>query len=76
MPKGFSKELKKVELKSMEPGGGGRFESAMVGKLKGQGKSEESAEAIAASAGRKKYGKSRFQAMAAAGKKKMGGKKC
>lgn len=53
---------------SMEPGGGGRFEK-LVGKLKGQGKSEESAEAIAASAGRKKYGKTRFQQMAAAGKK-------
>ena len=61
--------------KTMEPGGGGRF-AAMVGKLTGQGKSEESAEAIAASAGRKKYGKSKFQAMAAAGKKKMGGKMC
>ena len=61
--------------KTMEPGGGGRF-AAMVGKLKSKGKSEESAEAIAASVGRKKYGKSKFQAMAAAGKKKMGGKKC
>jgi len=67
---------KKGGAKTMEPGGGGRF-AAMVGKLKGQGKSEESAEAIAASIGRKKYGKSRFQSMAAAGKKKMmGGKKC
>jgi hypothetical protein len=67
---------KKGGAKSMEPGGGGRFE-AMVGKLKSKGKSEESAEAIAASVGRKKYGKSKFQAMAAAGKKKMmGGKKC
>lgn len=67
---------KKGGAKSMKPGGGGRF-AAMVGKLKSKGKSEESAEAIAASAGRKKYGKSKFQAMAAAGKKKMmGGKKC
>ena len=62
--------------KSMEPGGGGRF-AAMVSGLKKEGKSEESAKAIAASVGRKKYGKSRFQEMAAAGKqKKMGGKKC
>lgn len=61
--------------KSMEPGGGGRF-AAMVSGLKKKGKSEESAKAIAASIGRKKYGKSRFQEMAAAGKKKMGGKKC
>ena len=44
--------------------------------MKGEGKSEESAKAIAASIGRKKYGKSKFQEMAAAGKKKMGGKKC
>lgn len=61
--------------KSMKPGGGGRF-AALVGKLKGKGKSEESAEAIAASVGRKKYGKNKFQAMAAAGKARMGGKKC
>lgn len=73
--KGAASTMKKGGAKTMEPGGGGRF-AAMVGKLKGQGKSEESAEAIAASAGRKKYGKSRFQSMAAAGKKKMGGKKC
>lgn len=70
-----AQEMKKGGAKTMEPGGGGRF-AAMVGKLKSKGKSEESAEAIAASIGRKKYGKGRFQAMAAAGKKKMGGKKC
>jgi hypothetical protein len=60
--------------KSMKPGGGGRF-AKMVSKLKKEGKSEDSAKAIAASAGRKKYGKSRFQEMAAAGrsKKEMGG---
>ena len=58
--------------KSMSPGGGGRF-AAMVGKLKKEGKSEDSAKAIAASVGRKKYGKSRFQEMAAKGKKGMGG---
>jgi hypothetical protein len=62
--------------KSMEPGGGGRF-AKMVSGLKKEGKSEDSAKAIAASVGRKKYGKSKFQEMAAAGKKKMmGGKKC
>lgn len=72
---GKKKVYKTGGAKTMEPGGGGRF-AAMVGKLKSKGKSEESAEAIAASIGRKKYGKSRFQSMAAAGKKKMGGKKC
>ena len=61
--------------KSMEPGGGGRF-AKMVKGLKKEGKSEDSAKAIAASIGRKKYGKSRFQAMANAGKKKMGGANC
>jgi hypothetical protein len=68
-------KLKKGGKKTMEPGGGGRF-AKMVNKMKGEGKSEESAKAIAASIGRKKYGKSKFQEMAAAGKKKMGGKKC
>lgn len=66
---------KKGGTKSMEPGGGGRF-AKMVSGLKKEGKSEDSAKAIAASIGRKKYGKSKFQAMAAAGKKRMGGKKC
>lgn len=68
-------EMKMGGKKTMEPGGGGRF-AKMVNKMKGEGKSEESAKAIAASIGRKKYGKSKFQAMAEAGKKKMGGKKC
>jgi hypothetical protein len=73
---GKKKMYKTGGAKTMEPGGGGRF-AKMVSGLKKEGKSEESAEAIAASAGRKKYGKSKFQAMAAAGKKKMmGGKKC
>ena len=74
MPKEEMNEMKKGGKKTMEPGGGGRF-AKLVNKMKGQGKSEESAKAIAASIGRKKYGKSKFQAMAAAGKKKMGGKK-
>ena len=69
------KKKKTGGKKSMEPGGGGRF-AAMVSGLKKEGKSEDSAKAIAASIGRKKYGKSKFQEMAAAGKKKMGGKKC
>lgn len=60
---------KKGGAKSMEPGGGGRF-AKMVSKLKGKGKSEESAKAIAASIGRKKYGKSKFQEMAAKGRSK------
>lgn len=70
--KGRGVDMKKSGGKSMEPGGGGRF-AAMVSKLKGKGKSEESAKAIAASIGRKKYGKSKFQEMAAKGKKGLGG---
>lgn len=73
--RGVIDKKKKGGAKSMEPGGGGRF-AKMVSGLKKEGKSEDSAKAIAASIGRKKYGKSKFQAMAAAGKKRMGGKKC
>lgn len=50
-------------------GSGARFK-ALTEKIKKQGKSEESAKAIAAAVGRKKYGKEKFQAMAAKGKKK------
>lgn len=53
--------------KSMKPGGGGRF-ARFVDKLEGEGKSEDRAKGIAAAVGRKKYGKSRFQRMAAAGR--------
>ena len=67
-----SQTKKETGGKSMEPGGGGRF-AKMVGKLKKKGKSEDSAKAIAASIGRKKYGKSKFQEMAAKGKKGLGG---
>ncbi len=54
--------------KSMKPGGGGRF-AAFVKKVEGEGKSAESAKAIAASAGRAKYGAKKFAKMAANGKK-------
>jgi hypothetical protein len=71
--KGRGVDMKKSGgKKSMEPGGGGRF-AAMVSNLKSKGKSEGSAKAIAAAIGRKKYGKSKFQEMAAAGKKGLGG---
>ncbi len=54
--------------KSMKPGGGGRF-AKFVKKVEGEGKSAESAKAIAAAAGRAKYGKKKFASMAAHGKK-------
>jgi len=41
--------------KSLKPGGGGRF-ARLEDKLESEGKSEESAKAIAASVGIKKYG--------------------
>lgn len=46
-------------------GSGGRFK-ALVGKLAGK---VANPAAVAASIGRKKYGKAKFQAMAAKGKK-------
>lgn len=55
--------------KSMKPGGGGRF-AALAGKMYKEGMSKEGAAAAAASAGRRKYGKKKFQAMAAAGRKR------
>lgn len=53
--------------KSMKLGGGGRF-AALESKLEGEGKSEGSAKAIAASVGRKKYGAKRMSKMAARGR--------
>jgi hypothetical protein len=55
------------EGKSMKPGGGGRF-AKMVSGLEKSGKSEGSAKAIAASAGREKYGAQKFQQMASTGR--------
>ena len=55
--------------KSMRLGGGGRFDK-LVGKLMqgDKGLSRKDAEATAAMIGRKKYGKARFQKLAAKGK--------
>lgn len=51
------------------PGGGGRFQ-AMVEALQSEGKGADRAKAIAAGAGRRKYGKRRFQKMAARGRRR------
>jgi hypothetical protein len=48
----------------------GKFQKLSASIQKKQGISKESANAITASIGRKKYGKSEFQKMATAGKKK------
>jgi hypothetical protein len=55
--------------KSMKPGGGGRFQ-ALTKHLTGQGYTADSAKAIAAAAGRKKYGAHKMATWAEAGKKR------
>jgi hypothetical protein len=50
-------------------GSGARFK-ALTKKVEKEGKSAESAKAIAASVGRKKYGNAKMNAMAKAGKAK------
>lgn len=55
--------------KPTSKGGGGKFLMVQDAIMK-TGKSKDSAAAIAAEAGRKKYGKAEFQKMAASGKKK------
>lgn len=50
-------------------GSGGRFKE-LVNKIEAQGKSADSAKAIAAAAGRAKYGAKKMASMAAKGKKK------
>lgn len=56
--------------KSMKPGGGGRFDKMVSGISREAGYGQERASAIAAAAGRKKYGATKFQQMAAAGKRR------
>jgi hypothetical protein len=55
--------------KSMKPGGGGRFQK-LKGEIQKEGKSPEAAAAIAASIGRKKYGKKQMAAWSSQGKKR------
>ena len=50
-------------------GSGKRFK-AVSKSIQKSGKSKKAADAIAASIGRKKYGKKKFQKMAAAGKRR------
>ena len=68
------KTPKTYKGKSMKPGGGGKF-AKMEDRLKSEGKSAESAAAIAASIGRKKYGAKKMGNWAAAGKKRSAKKK-
>lgn len=66
--KSARKNYEKVVKKS-KPGSGKRF-SALEKSIKAEGKSEKSAKAIAASIGRKKYGSTKMEKMAARGRKK------
>jgi hypothetical protein len=52
------------------PGEGGRFRALVRDIQSRSGVSEERARAIAAAIGRRKYGHRRFQAMAAAGRRR------
>ncbi len=67
-------KAKTYKGKSMRLGGGGQF-AKMVDAIKKSGKSEKAAKAIAASVGRKKYGKKRFAKMASTGRKRSSRKK-
>jgi len=69
MAGGTTKKAKTYKGKSFKPGGGGRFQK-LKDELMGEGKSAESAEAIAAAVGRKKYGEGKFQKMASKGRKR------
>ena len=58
--------------KSMKVGGGGRFAKGKAALMK-KGMSAKRAGGIMAAAGRKKYGKAKFQKMGAAGRKRASG---
>jgi hypothetical protein len=70
----MAKKSKTYKGKSLKLGGGGKF-ARMVDALKKKGKNPASAAAIAAAVGRKKYGKKKFQKMAATGRKRAAKKK-
>jgi len=61
--------VKTYKGKSMAKGGGGKF-AKMRDAIMKSGKSADAAAAVAASAGRKKYGKTEFQRMATVGRKR------
>lgn len=69
MPKGMG--YKPGEGKKKPPLGTGERFDALVKSMTDKGMPEERAKRIAAAVGRKKYGKAKFQKMAAKGKKKM-----
>lgn len=60
--------------KSTKTGGGGHF-AMMVDAMISKGMAKERAKAVAAAAGRKKYGKAKFQKMAITGRKRAAAKR-
>lgn len=68
MPQGMG--YKPGEGKKKPPLGTGERFAMLVSQMKKRGMDEDRAKAIAAAIGRKKYGKSKFQKMAAKGRKK------
>lgn len=64
------KSAKTYKGKSLKPGGGGKF-AKLKDELMEKGKSEESANAIAATVGRKKYGARKMTAWSSQGKKRV-----
>lgn len=69
MAKGKAAKQYEKAKKSSKPGDGARFR-ALTRVMEENGKSKESAQKIAASIGRKKYGAKKMAAMAAKGRKK------
>ena len=55
--------------KSMKPGGGGKF-AKLTKKIEAEGKPASAAKAIAAAAGRKKYGSKQMAEWSSASKKR------
>ncbi len=69
MMPGMAHMARTYKGKSLEPGGGGRF-ARFVDRLRARGYSAKSARAIAAKAGRKKYGGPQMARWAAAGRRR------
>ena len=63
---------KKKKKKKAKLGSGKRFKDVSKSIQKSSVKSKEAADAIAASIGRKKYGKKKFAALSAKGRKRRG----
>ena len=68
--KQVTKPPPKKKKKKAKLGSGKRFKDVSKSIQKSSGKSKEAADAIAASIGRKKYGKKKFAALSAKGRKR------